>query len=638
MKTLKVPKTQFRAAKLEITGEGDQRKFSMSISSDTPYERYDWFNDEPYFELLSHAPGDINEERLKAGLPVLFNHSRDLHLGRAGNYVNDGHKCTLLDIKFSESDFAQEKLRDAVNGVLPDTSVGYTIEDEGECIGEKDGIPIYKFRWNPYEGSLVTVAADISVGVGRDATRVKPPEDDLREILIREKSDSQIEIDVDRNANPPQKRESSSQIANKNMETITETPEQKSAREAQEKQQRQKEIVDGVKAATERQTEIRAIAQRATNLPAGELEKALGDSVENEHAVEAFRKLVFEKYFGTPKALRTPNIEIIGDRSDAMTLGQRFVQSEQYKSIQHARGQGRKIASLELDEEFNFRANFTTASVTGYSGIIAAPQINLIGVQRPTVADLLAQGTTNLSAVPFVREDAFTNAATGVAQGGDKPEATFALTQTSAPVRKIAVTIPVTDEAFEDIATLASYIDNRLRYSVEMEEERQLLNGSTSAEVTGILQTSGIQTQAKGGDTTIDAIRKARNLKIRALGFAEPTGIIFHPNDWDDIEGAKDANNQYYSGGPFTGSYGQQFAQVQRIWGMTVVVTTSMTENTALIVTGMDAMIFRKKGITIDSTNSHASEFIANITRLRGEERLALALFRPKSFCTVTGI
>ncbi len=189
-KSIKIPEQLFRTASVTLVKrdgakDGDEEEMSMSISSDEPYQRYDWMNDEDYLEVLDHSPTSIDDARLKSGLPILFNHDRDQHLGRATAFVNDGKKITVSGIKWSESEFAQGKKKDALSGALPDTSVGYRILDEGECIGAKDGMPIYRFKWQPYEGSLVTIPADISVGVARQ--RAEGGKDKLIEISVRTK-------------------------------------------------------------------------------------------------------------------------------------------------------------------------------------------------------------------------------------------------------------------------------------------------------------------------------------------------------------------------------------------------------------------------------------------------------------------
>jgi HK97 family phage major capsid protein len=263
-----------------------------------------------------------------------------------------------------------------------------------------------------------------------------------------------------------------------------------------------------------------------------------------------------------------------------------------------------------------------------------------LGVQQATVADLLAQGTTNLNAVPYLQEDTLTNAATTVAEGGTKPEATWDWSQTSAPVKKIAVISKVSDELFADVPTIESYINQRLRYMVEITEDTQLLLGDgTGSNITGIENTSGIQTQARSADSQPDAIRKAMT-KIQSVGFFAPDGVVLHPTDWETIQLLKDDNGQYLAGGPFYAPYGNgQYVMFYRLWGLPVVVTTSQTVGTALVgAFKLGAMIFRRQGLSIDSTNSNEDDFKKNLVALRAEERLALAVWRPKAFATVTGL
>jgi len=166
------------------TNDG-KKSLRISISSDEPYLRYDWESGEEYYEVLGHDAGSVKDSRLRLGLPILFNHSRDQHIGRAKGYKNDGHKIdvgTLEDVLWSESAFAQEKKKDIENGSLVGTSVGYRIVDKGKHIGDKDGIPVYKFKWEPHEFSFCTIEADTNCGVGRDAENAS-----TRQIVITPK-------------------------------------------------------------------------------------------------------------------------------------------------------------------------------------------------------------------------------------------------------------------------------------------------------------------------------------------------------------------------------------------------------------------------------------------------------------------
>lgn len=188
-KTLKIPSVLYRegviAGNLKRDDGGDGDEMELSISSCEPYLRYDWMADEDYFEVLSHDDTGMDSTRLRAGTALLFNHNRDIQLGTiSAPQMRDG-KC-YVKATLSNSDDVKGYRQRVAEGVLKDTSVGYRITDDGECIGAKDGIPIYKFKWAPYEASLVTIPADITVGVGRqrDTKTRDGKEIDFREITV----------------------------------------------------------------------------------------------------------------------------------------------------------------------------------------------------------------------------------------------------------------------------------------------------------------------------------------------------------------------------------------------------------------------------------------------------------------------
>lgn len=321
----------------------------------------------------------------------------------------------------------------------------------------------------------------------------------------------------------------------------------------------------------------------------------------------------------------------------AKTIGEAFTKSDAYKALKESGTSGRwSTGPIELDFD-------TKATVTTTASPIPQPdvQAGMLPMQfrRLTVASLLASGTTDSNAVRYIEETTATNAAAGVTEGDLKPESTLIYTPRDESVRKIATFLPVSDEMLEDVSQLQSYLNQRLSLFVQLEEERQLLVGTgTAPQLRGLLNRTGILTQAKGTDTTPDAIHRAMTA-IRTTSFIEPDGIIVHPNDWQDVRLAKDANGQYYGGGPFMGPYGQGGLAQDNIWGLNVVVTPAITEGTALVgAFQVGAQVFRKGGLTVEASNSHSDFFQRNLTAIRAEERLALAVYRPTAFATVTGI
>jgi HK97 family phage major capsid protein len=313
------------------------------------------------------------------------------------------------------------------------------------------------------------------------------------------------------------------------------------------------------------------------------------------------------------------------------SLGELFTESAAFKEYSQHRRQG---PTVELPKSAIFGEQKTLLTETGY-----APQAVRTGLivpgalRRPVVADLIPQGTTDQIAVVYMEETTTTNAAAFTLEGNAKPESALAFTERSAPVRKIATVLPVTDELINDVAAMRSYLEARLRVFLELAEESALISGTnnTAPNFSGLLNVSGIQTQAKGTDPTPDAIYKAMVL-IQTASFLDPSGVIMHPLDWQDIRLLRTADGLYIWGMPAD-------AGPERIWGVPVVKTVAMTQNTAIVAafdTGMQ--IFRREGVSFAISDQNEDFFIKNKLMLRIEERLAFAVYRPAAICTVTGV
>lgn len=293
-----------------------------------------------------------------------------------------------------------------------------------------------------------------------------------------------------------------------------------------------------------------------------------------------------------------------------------------------------RVRSVNLDfPDMDIKTLITLTTVSPQN--IRRPDPVMMALEERTVADMMLQGTIDRGIVEYYEETTVTNAAATVAEGDSKPESALAWTLRTETARKIATWIPATKEALDDVAWLESQIRGRLAFMVRREEEDQILNGDGNApNLRGILNRSGIQTQAKGADPTPDAIYKAMQ-KIRGAGgsgFAEPTAVVLHPNDWTDIKLLRTADGIYLWGNPSDEG-------PDRIWGLPVRQTTAMTENTGLVGAFRPySEVLRREGITITLSTEHSTYFTENKVAILAEERLALAVYRASAFATVTGI
>ena len=148
----------------------------------------------------------------------------------------------------------------------------------------------------------------------------------------------------------------------------------------------------------------------------------------------------------------------------------------------------------------------------------------------------------------------------------------------------------------------------------------------TGENLTGVLSTSGIQEYdwSSGAitpvaDSKADAIRRAATLAF--LAYYEPTGVVLHPNDWEDIELAKDKNGQYLV------AVSVALGGEPKLWRIPVVETPAISEGTALVgAFGTGAQLYDREQASIRISEQHSDFFVRNAIVVLAEQRLALAV------------
>lgn len=245
--------------------------------------------------------------------------------------------------------------------------------------------------------------------------------------------------------------------------------------------------------------------------------------------------------------------------------------------------------------------------------------------------DIIPTIATNQSAIVYMEETTFTNAAAERAEGGAYAESALALTERSVPVRSIGTSLPVTDEQLEDEEGVRDYIEQRLAFMVRQRLDGQIINGAGVApNLTGTLNVSGINTQAKGTDSIPDAIYKAADL-VRTVGRAVPSVVIMHPTNWQGVRLLKTTDGVYIWGAPTEQG-------PARIWGLPVVVTTAITAGTAIVGDYTRfAGLHLRRGVQIE-TGYVGDDFTSGRVTFRAGLRAAVVHYRPSAFTQITGL
>lgn len=124
--------------------------------------------------MLGHSKGEADLSRASGGLPLLDNHQRWASVASQIGVVED----VRLDedgvirglMRFSQRPEAQAIRQDVLDGIIRGVSIGYSIDQLKLVEEKKNGASTYRaVKWRLLEGSLVSVPADATVGVGRSA-------------------------------------------------------------------------------------------------------------------------------------------------------------------------------------------------------------------------------------------------------------------------------------------------------------------------------------------------------------------------------------------------------------------------------------------------------------------------------------
>lgn len=315
------------------------------------------------------------------------------------------------------------------------------------------------------------------------------------------------------------------------------------------------------------------------------------------------------------------------EADDRQSLGDMFVNSDIAKKMLADGSAFRGRASFEAKATLTLATTDAAGSVGDGVQNTRLPGILPLAQRRMTVRDLLTPGRMDGNTLEYVKETGFVNSAGMVAEGGAKPQSDIKLDLVSTSARVIAHYMKASRQAMDDVSQLRSLIDNRLRYGLAYKEEGQLLNGDgTGQNLNGIIpQATAYSAPTAIADLNIIDVLRLAMLQA-ALAEYPASGHVMHPTDWASIETLKDTVGNYIIGNP-------QGTTQPTLWGLPVVATQAITVRKFL--TGafqLGAQVFDRWLARVEVATENEDDFIKNLITILGEERLALAVYRPEAF------
>lgn len=143
--------------------DADSRTVELSYSSEAEFERS--FG----IEVLSHEEGAQDMSRLNNGGALLMDHDPTDQVGVVEEAWIGPDRRGHARVRFGKSARAEEVFQDVLDGIRSLVSVGYYVHEmkktEERAKGEPDVYTVT--RYEPLEISIVSIPADVDVGVGR---------------------------------------------------------------------------------------------------------------------------------------------------------------------------------------------------------------------------------------------------------------------------------------------------------------------------------------------------------------------------------------------------------------------------------------------------------------------------------------
>ncbi len=217
--------------------------------------------------------------------------------------------------------------------------------------------------------------------------------------------------------------------------------------------------------------------------------------------------------------------------------------------------------------------------------------------------------------------------ATSINEGAEKSRVHFAdPTPVTVSLEKIAAYIKESDEFIDDYGFLASAINGRLVYELNLVRQAKV--------IANLLATSGIQTISGVTRTAVDIADEIANAIADTMTYSgrPANAIVMTPELWKLLRIGKNEQKDYYGGGYFAALHGEN------IWNLPIVLSNQLTAN-HIVVGAFDtcaSLVTKAEGVTVEATNTDQDDFIKNLMTIRAEVREKLAVRRPAGFVDIT--
>ncbi|MFC4014615.1 phage major capsid protein [Nonomuraea purpurea] len=379
-------------------------------------------------------------------------------------------------------------------------------------------------------------------------------------------------------------------------------------------------------------------------------------SVQRAEEIQAFI-VTEQKAAGIMSYLAEPETTPVAGRMAAdrqrglerKSLSQHFLESEAYQDMK-ARDFREPRGVVTIDQGlYSFEEQKDLFTLSG--GTHTTPAFGheeSVGIserqRRPNrVRDLFPAERTTANIISGVRQTGFVNNAGmvpertaangGPATGGPTdtwgklPRSSIQFEPYTRPISEIGHYETIHKNTLADESRLRGILERDLIDGVKLKEDEQILFGDGLGEnLLGITQTPGIQLYTGlASDKKTAQVRRALTRAI--LSYYDPSGVVMHPLDFEDIELEEDKQGGYRV------AVSVAIGAEKRVWRLAVIDTPAMVQGRYLLgAWGYGAKLFDRETVVVQASTEHGQNFIEGTVTIKATERIGLATDRPESF------
>lgn len=245
---------------------------------------------------------------------------------------------------------------------------------------------------------------------------------------------------------------------------------------------------------------------------------------------------------------------------------------------------------------------------------------------RPlSILDVIRRLPCNSNTFEFNRINSYTSAAAyQVLEGGAKAQGSVPVELERVSIRTIAHYFKASNQVISDEPSLMGFMETLLRYGVMEKLERELIGGTGTDSIAGLLAPGNFTVFTPTTDATNAADKIGQAIAyLRIVGW-EANLILLHPNDWQAMRAERASTSNEY----LVGSWSSPAAP--NVWGVPVVASPAVTEGDCLVLDANQVAILDRQNPVVE-IGYVDDDFTRNLMTMRGELRAALAVFAPSA-------